>query len=302
MRAAQLDPWLRDNPPVLEWKLNWPAFSVDPDHPICAAVGDAHEIAAAGTRFAGRPEVHGFAAVEDATFLNLGGMPAISYGPGRPARRPRRRRVLPDRRAGHVLQDVRGARHGLVRRRGRLSGRLGRLRPPRSGATAPRSPQPGERHGAAVPGRRARQLLHARRVRRRRAPSRGRRRARRGLGGGPAPSPGARARPRDGARADAGGTDRRSARRHRGSLLRPLRQGRLGRAGRRRRQARLPQQAVLREPRVGPPDRGCRRAARGAARPRHRRRAVRAADGEAACRRYATERTGSRCTMPTASA
>ena len=82
MRAAQLDPWLRDNPPVLEWKLNWPAFSVDPDHAICTAVGDAHEIAAAGTRFAGRPEVHGFAAVEDATFLNLGGVPAISYGPG----------------------------------------------------------------------------------------------------------------------------------------------------------------------------------------------------------------------------
>ena len=82
MRAAQLDPWLRDNPPVLEWKLNWPAFSVDPDHPICTAVGDAHELAAAGTRFAGRPEVHGFAAVEDATFLNLGGVPAISYGPG----------------------------------------------------------------------------------------------------------------------------------------------------------------------------------------------------------------------------
>ena len=82
MRAAQLDPWLRDNPPVLEWKLNWPAFSVDPDHAICTAVGDAHEIAAAGTRFGGRPEVHGFAAVEDATFLNLGGVPAISYGPG----------------------------------------------------------------------------------------------------------------------------------------------------------------------------------------------------------------------------
>jgi acetylornithine deacetylase len=82
MRAAQLDPWLRDNPPVLEWKLNWPAFSVPVDHPICTALGDAHELAAEGTRFAGRPPVHGFAAVEDATFLNLGGVPAISYGPG----------------------------------------------------------------------------------------------------------------------------------------------------------------------------------------------------------------------------
>jgi len=81
-RAAQLDPWLRANPPVLEWKLNWPAFSVAPDHPICEAVGTAHELAAAGTRFAGRPPVNGFAAVEDVSFLNLGGVPAISYGPG----------------------------------------------------------------------------------------------------------------------------------------------------------------------------------------------------------------------------
>ena len=81
MRAAQLDPWLRDHPPVLEWKLNWPAFSVDPDHPICTAVADAHELPPRHPlRRAARG--HGFAAVEDATFLNLGGVPAISYGPG----------------------------------------------------------------------------------------------------------------------------------------------------------------------------------------------------------------------------
>ncbi|MCC6222577.1 MAG: M20/M25/M40 family metallo-hydrolase [Thermoleophilia bacterium] len=81
-RAAQLDPWLREHPPVIEWKLNWPAFSVDPEHPICVAVAAAHELAAAGTRFAGRPAVNGFAAVEDVSFLNLGGVTAISYGPG----------------------------------------------------------------------------------------------------------------------------------------------------------------------------------------------------------------------------
>ena len=81
-RAAQLDPWLRANPPVIEWKLDWPPFSVDPEHPICTAIGDAHEAAAAGTRFAGRPEIHGFAAVEDVSFLNIGGVPAVSYGPG----------------------------------------------------------------------------------------------------------------------------------------------------------------------------------------------------------------------------
>ena len=81
-RAAQLDPWLREHPPVLDWKLNWPSFSVDPQHPICRAIGDAHEAANAGTRFAGRPAVNGFAAVEDCSFLNLGGVPTVSYGPG----------------------------------------------------------------------------------------------------------------------------------------------------------------------------------------------------------------------------
>jgi acetylornithine deacetylase len=81
-RAAQLDPWLREHPPVVEWKLDWPPFSVDPGDPICRAIGDAHELAAVGTRFAGRPETHGFAAVEDVSFLNLGGVTAVSYGPG----------------------------------------------------------------------------------------------------------------------------------------------------------------------------------------------------------------------------
>ncbi len=81
-RAAQLDPWLREHPPVLEWKLNWPSFSVDPAHPICEAIGTAHAAANAGTRFAGRPAVRGFAAVEDCSFLNLGNVPTVSYGPG----------------------------------------------------------------------------------------------------------------------------------------------------------------------------------------------------------------------------
>ncbi len=81
-RAAALDPWLREHPPTLEWKLNWPASVVDPAHPICQAVQDAHEKAAVGTRFAGRPPIRGFAAVEDTSWLNIGGVPAISYGAG----------------------------------------------------------------------------------------------------------------------------------------------------------------------------------------------------------------------------
>ena len=38
-------------------------------------------MAAVGTRFAGPPPLRGFAAVEDTSFLNVGGVPAISYGP-----------------------------------------------------------------------------------------------------------------------------------------------------------------------------------------------------------------------------
>jgi acetylornithine deacetylase len=78
---AQTDGWLSEHPPAIEWKLNWPANKPDADA-ITEATLAAHEKAAAGSRFAGRPDVVGFAAVEDATFLTLGGTPAISYGPG----------------------------------------------------------------------------------------------------------------------------------------------------------------------------------------------------------------------------
>jgi acetylornithine deacetylase len=80
-RAAQLDAWLREHPPVVEWKLHWPANTPDADE-ITETLVQAHESVAGGTRFAGRPPLAGFAAVEDATFLTLGGTPAISYGPG----------------------------------------------------------------------------------------------------------------------------------------------------------------------------------------------------------------------------
>lgn len=81
--AAQLDPWLREHPPVVEWKLNWPASVVPVDHPICTTVADAHRAAAAGqTTFDSEPQFRGFAAVCDATFLNNEGTTAITYGPG----------------------------------------------------------------------------------------------------------------------------------------------------------------------------------------------------------------------------
>jgi acetylornithine deacetylase/succinyl-diaminopimelate desuccinylase-like protein len=81
-RVAELDSWLSQHPPEVTWKWNWPASVVDATHPICEATQTAHEIAAVGTRFAGRPPLRGASYVEDTSFLCAAGIPAISYGPG----------------------------------------------------------------------------------------------------------------------------------------------------------------------------------------------------------------------------
>jgi len=74
---AQTDPWLRENPPKVEWLLWWPPFDVPADAPICKAVSKAYEAAI------GEPvKYYGFAAVDDAAFLNRAGIPAITIGPG----------------------------------------------------------------------------------------------------------------------------------------------------------------------------------------------------------------------------
>jgi len=76
-RFAQTDPWLRDNPPKVEWLLWWPPYDVPADAPICKAVATAYE----GV-FNQAPQYYGFAAVDDAAFLNRAGIPAITIGPG----------------------------------------------------------------------------------------------------------------------------------------------------------------------------------------------------------------------------
>ena len=76
-RAAAGDSWLRAHPPRLEWRHHWPKSVLDPGHPIVGAVAWAHE------QSTGRPSVvAGFPAVEDTTWLNAAGIPAVSYGPG----------------------------------------------------------------------------------------------------------------------------------------------------------------------------------------------------------------------------
>jgi len=71
------DPWLAAHRPLLEWPHHWPAYNTPREHPICQTIAAAH------ARALGVPATfQGFAAVDDATYLERGGIPAISYGPG----------------------------------------------------------------------------------------------------------------------------------------------------------------------------------------------------------------------------
>lgn len=77
-RFAQTDPWLRENPPEVDWgTFWWQPYDVPIDAPICKAVATAYEAAMdEPARF------YGFAAVDDAAFLNQAGIPTVSIGPG----------------------------------------------------------------------------------------------------------------------------------------------------------------------------------------------------------------------------
>jgi len=76
-RFAQTDPWLRENPPRVEWLLWWPPYDVPADSPICKTVASSYE-----ATLGHAPKYYGFAAVDDAAFLNQAGIPAITIGPG----------------------------------------------------------------------------------------------------------------------------------------------------------------------------------------------------------------------------
>ena len=74
---AQTDPWLRENPPKVEWLLWWPPFDVSPDAPICKAVAATYEKVIGESA-----KYYGFAGVNDGAFLNIAGIPTITIGPG----------------------------------------------------------------------------------------------------------------------------------------------------------------------------------------------------------------------------
>ena len=76
-RFAQTDAWLTENPPKVEWLLWWPPYDIPADVPICKTASAAYEAALGEDA-----KYYGFAAVDDAAFLNQTGIPAISMGPG----------------------------------------------------------------------------------------------------------------------------------------------------------------------------------------------------------------------------
>jgi acetylornithine deacetylase/succinyl-diaminopimelate desuccinylase family protein len=78
-RITNTDPWLRENPPELDWFGDywWPPYDIPKDSPICASAARAYEVVREEPA-----KYYGFTAVNDATFLNQVGIPTITMGPG----------------------------------------------------------------------------------------------------------------------------------------------------------------------------------------------------------------------------
>ncbi len=77
--VAERDPWLKENPPKLEWSGGQLApAEVSPDAPICEAVRCAHELATGEG-----PAVECVPYGADMRLLiRFGGMPCVKYGAG----------------------------------------------------------------------------------------------------------------------------------------------------------------------------------------------------------------------------
>ncbi|MDB5552620.1 MAG: acetylornithine deacetylase/succinyl-diaminopimelate desuccinylase [Rhizobium sp.] len=80
-RAAEMDPWLRLNPPVVHWDSNWPVSDTDPSHPLVRSLVDART-AVLGAIPAGVSDTAGFNACCDSAFIEQKGIPSVIFGPG----------------------------------------------------------------------------------------------------------------------------------------------------------------------------------------------------------------------------
>lgn len=76
------DPWLRVNPPRIDWPMHYPGGRTDRDHPLCRTVRAARERAALGTSFAGPGDVLPFPSATDLAWFTAAGIPAVGLGPG----------------------------------------------------------------------------------------------------------------------------------------------------------------------------------------------------------------------------
>jgi acetylornithine deacetylase/succinyl-diaminopimelate desuccinylase family protein len=76
-RICAIDPWLRENPPKIEWPAFWPSYDLPVSAPICRAAEEGYRRA-----FQEEPHYYGFVGSNDASFLSLVGIPTITWGPG----------------------------------------------------------------------------------------------------------------------------------------------------------------------------------------------------------------------------
>lgn len=80
-RAAEMDPWLRQHPPVLRWDSNWPVSDTDPEHPLVRSLVRARADVL-GAPPAGLADTAAFNACCDAAFIEQKGIPSVIFGPG----------------------------------------------------------------------------------------------------------------------------------------------------------------------------------------------------------------------------
>ncbi len=79
--VAAADPWLRENPPKIEWGyagVSFPPSEIALDHPFAQAVGKAFQTVL------GEPQWQGFVAVSDLAWIAEAGIPGLLFGPGDP--------------------------------------------------------------------------------------------------------------------------------------------------------------------------------------------------------------------------
>ncbi len=74
---CRMDPWLREHPPDVQWRLDWPPFRIEQDHPLVSAAGRAYE-----TVLGEEPRYMTWQPVSDARFYQECGVPSLLMGPG----------------------------------------------------------------------------------------------------------------------------------------------------------------------------------------------------------------------------